>query len=165
MSMSRVQVFASAVVRAWSLPWLAAWVLDPTVSLVLLAILRAEQVTARYQVRTGPWVRRAKWLTLAATYVMNTWASYAARSLSAIVLHSVPPLVVFVAVEAITDLRDKLTDAVLVAARQMRVHGPAAELPPSIGREAAPRKLFGDYLQEARAAWSPGHAITPTWVR
>jgi hypothetical protein len=34
--------------------------------------------------------------------------------LSAIVLQSVPPLVAFVAVEAITDLRDKLTDAVLV---------------------------------------------------
>ncbi|HEX6639041.1 MAG TPA: hypothetical protein VF033_15400, partial [Steroidobacteraceae bacterium] len=52
----------------------AAWVLDPTVSLILVAILRAEQVTARYRVRTGPWVRRAKWLTLTATYVMNTWA-------------------------------------------------------------------------------------------
>ena len=81
-TMTNVQGFAAAGSPAWSLPWLAAWVLDPTVSLVLLAILRAEQVTARYQVRTGPWVRRAKWLTLAATYVMNTWASYAAGSLA-----------------------------------------------------------------------------------
>jgi hypothetical protein len=161
-TMTNVQQFASAGMRAWSLPWLAAWVLDPTVSLILLAILRAEQVTARYQVCTGPWVRRAKWFTLAATYVMNTWASYAARSLSAIVLHSVPPLVVFVAVEAITDLRDKLTDAVLVAARPAAVHEPG-ELPPV--REPAQRKLFGDYLAEARAAWSPGVSITPTWVR
>ncbi len=120
-TMTNVQGFASIGTRAWSLPWLAAWVLDPTVSLVLLAILRAEQITARYQVRTGPWVRRAKWFTLAATYVMNTWASFAVGSVSAIVLHSVPPLVVFVAVEAITDLRDKLTDAVLVAARQAMV--------------------------------------------
>ncbi|OAP20914.1 hypothetical protein A4R44_08359 [Amycolatopsis sp. M39] len=59
-TMTNVQTFASADTAVWSLPWLAAWVLDPTVSLVLLAILRAEQVTARYQVRTGPWVRRAK---------------------------------------------------------------------------------------------------------
>jgi hypothetical protein len=97
-TMTNVQQFASAGTRAWSLSWLAAWVLDPTVSLILLAILRAEQITARYQVRTGSWVRRAKWFTLAATYAMNTWASFAAGSLSAIVLHSVPPLVVFVAV-------------------------------------------------------------------
>jgi hypothetical protein len=76
-TMTNVQSFASAGTSSWSLPWVAAWVLDPTVSLVLLAILRAEQVTARYQVRTGGWVRRAKWFTLAATYVMNTWTSFA----------------------------------------------------------------------------------------
>jgi hypothetical protein len=152
--------------RVWSLPWLAAWVLDPTVSLVLLAILRAEQVTARYQVRTGPWVRRAKWFTLAATYVMNTWVSYAAGSASAIVLHSVPPLVVFVAVEAITDLRDKLTDVVVVAAADAAVHE-QPELPSALvgRRPATQRKLFGEYLAEARSAWSPGSVITAAWVR
>jgi hypothetical protein len=80
-TMANVQWFAAAGSAAWSLPWLAAWLLDPTVSLVLLAILRAEQVTARYQVRTGRWVRTAKWLALGATYVMNTWSSYTAGSL------------------------------------------------------------------------------------
>jgi hypothetical protein len=161
-TMTNVQGFASAGTRAWSLSWLAAWVLDPTVSLVLLAILRAEQVTARYQVRTGPWVRRAKWFTLAATYVMNTWTSYAAGAVSAIVLHSVPPLVVFVAVEAITDLRDKLTDVVAVVAvvhEQQESPAPVHELEPSH------RKLFGDYLAQARTAWSPGVSVTATWVR
>lgn len=163
-TMVNVQEFASAGTRPWSLPWLAAWLLDPTVSLVLLAILRAEQVTARYQVRTGPWVRRAKWVTLAATYVMNTWASYAAGSPSAVVLHSVPPLVVFVAVEAITDLRDKLTEAVTAAyteavttvheRHRARAHG-----------QPTRRKLLGEYVAEARAAWSPGVVITPAWVR
>lgn len=157
-TMTNVQGFASVGTRVGSLPWLAAWLLDPTVSMVLLAILRAEQITARYQVRTGAWVRRAKWVTLVATYVMNTWASYAAGSLSAIVLHSVPPLVVFVAVEAITDLRDKLTDAAVVAGRRPVVHEPSVS-------EPAPRKLFADYLAEARAAWLPGRAVTPTWVR
>lgn len=161
-TMTNVQQFASGGTRAGWLPWLAAWMLDPTVSLVLLAILRAEQITARYQVRTGPWVRRAKWLTLAATYLMNTWASYVAGSVSAIVLHSVPPLVVFVAVEAITELRDKLTDAVLVAARRVPVPEPAELL---VVRRPAQRKLFGDYLAAARAAWSSEVSITPTWVR
>ncbi|QUQ67936.1 hypothetical protein [Kutzneria sp. CA-103260] len=169
-TMTNVQAFAAAGAATWSLPWLAAWLLDPTVSLVLLAILRAEQVTARYQVQTGPWVRRAKWLTVAATYVMNTWASYAAGSLAGIVLHSVPPLVVFVAAEAVTDLRDKLTEAVTAAfTNASAVNAPApvqqqkAERPRRKSNRR--RKLFGDYLAEARTAWSPGVEITPAWVR
>lgn len=159
-TMANVQHFAAADSPAWSLPWLMAWLLDPTVSLVLLAILRAEQVTARYRVRTGPWVRCAKWLTLAATYVMNTWSSYAAGSLAGVVLHSVPPLVVFAAAEAVTDLRHKLTEAATVAFTS--VHEPEA---PSPTTKARRRKLFGDYLAEARDAWTPEVTITPAWVR
>jgi hypothetical protein len=158
-TMTNVQGFASAGSPVWSLAWLAAWVLDPTVSLILIAILRAEQVTARYRVRTGPWVRRAKWLTLTATYLMNTWTSYATGSAAAIVLHSVPPLVVFVAAEAITDLRDKLTEAVAVA------HAEAGGRVVEAERPAVRRKLFGDYLAEAREAWAPGVVISSSWVR
>ncbi|GAB3147033.1 hypothetical protein GCM10027258_39800 [Amycolatopsis stemonae] len=154
-TMTNVQGFAAAGAQAGALPWLAAWVLDPTVSLVLLAILRAEQVTARYQVRTGAWVRRAKWFTLAATYAMNTWTSFVAGAPAQIVLHSVPPLVVFVAVEAITDLRDKLTEAVLVAAGRR-----PAEAEPG-GR----RVLFADYLAIAKENWTPEVEVTPAWVR
>jgi hypothetical protein len=161
-TMTNVQTFAAAGSSAWSRPWLAAWLLDPTVSVVLLAILRAEQVTARYRVPTGPWVRRAKWLTLAATYVMNTWASYAAGSAAGIVLHSVPPAVVFVAAEAVTDLRDKLTEAVHAAfteaMNRTEVHEPTTTRP-------ARRKLFADYVADARQAWTADVAITPAWVR
>jgi hypothetical protein len=160
-TMTNVQTFAAAGARPWSLPWLAAWVLDPTVSSVLLAILRGEQVTGRYQVHTGPWVRTAKWFTLAATYLMNTWASFADGSPPRIVLHSVPPLLVFVAAEAITDLRDKLTEAVLVAFMnaRARVHEPQQRSQPTR------RKAFAEYLVEARSAWSPGVVVTPAWVR
>jgi hypothetical protein len=162
-TMTNVQWFAAAGARPWSLPWLAAWVLDPTVSLVLLAILRGEQVTSRYQVHTGVWVRVAKWFALAATYVMNTWSSYAAGSLSGVVLHSVPPLLVFVAAEAITDLRDKLSDAVLVAYTEARqaVHEPLDEF----AQPSKQRRSFAEYLAVARAAWTPGVVITPAWVR
>src|SRR6266699_2256003 len=55
-TMTNVQGFAAAGARPWSLPWCAAWLLDPMVSLVLLAILRAEQITAHYHVHTGRWV-------------------------------------------------------------------------------------------------------------
>jgi hypothetical protein len=174
-TMTNVQVFAAAGAPVWSLPWLAAWVLDPTVSLVLLAILRAEQVTARYQVRTGRWVRGAKWFTLAATYVMNTWSSWAAGSAAGVVLHSVPPLLVFVAAEAVTDLRDKLTDAVTAAvhAAEARtaagghtsVHGVHEPVSGSTESRPVRRRTFDEYRQMAREAWSPDVDITPTWVR
>lgn len=172
-TMANVQQFAADGATPWSVPWLTAWVLDPTVSLVLLAILRAEQVTARYQVKTGPWVRRAKWFTLAATYVMNTWSSYAAGSLSGIVLHSVPPLVVFAAAEAITDLRDKLTEAASAAFTQAAtVNSPPdpqpIHEPKPVARRPVQRRrrtLFSDYLADARAAWTPDVVITPAWIR
>ncbi len=183
-TMTNVQTFAAAGSAAWSLPWLAAWLLDPTVSVILLAILRAEQVTSRYQVQTGPWVRRAKWFTLAATYVMNTWSSYAVGSLSGVVLHSVPPLVVFVAAEAVTDLRDKLTKAVSVAATEAASRAPAVPFmnptEPSAestagstqdgsvhepARPAARRRTFAEYLTVARRSWSPEVEVTPAWVR
>ncbi|MDX3662897.1 hypothetical protein PV646_36835 [Streptomyces sp. ID05-26A] len=177
-TMTNVQSFAAAGTPAWSLPWLAAWLLDPTVSLVLLAILRAEQVTARYRVRTGSWTRRAKWFTLAATYVMNTWHSWAAGSVSGVVLHSVPPLVVFVAAEAVTDLRDKLTEAVAAAFTEAStrnttvtadspgtaVHESMKPKPRNKKRTSA-RVSFADYLSVARDSWSPGVDVSPAWVR
>lgn len=171
-TMTNVQTFAAAGHPAWSLPWLAAWLLDPTVSVVLLAILRAEQVTARYQVHTGRWVRRAKWFTLTATYVMNTWASYADGSAFGIVLHSVPPLVVFVAAEAVTDLRDKLTEAVhaafIEAAHRAAPFTTADEFDAGVHERSRPparRTTFAEYLKVARLALRPGVVITPAWVR
>ncbi|MFC0105594.1 hypothetical protein [Kibdelosporangium aridum] len=152
-TMTNVQQFAAAGATPWSLPWLAAWLLDPMVSLVLLAILRAEQVLARHGVRTGGWVRGAKWFTLAATYVMNTWAAYAAGSAASVVLHSVPPLVVFVAAEAVTDLRDKLGEAAGRASKSVEV----AETPR--------RTTFAEYLAVARAARTRDTVVTPAWVR
>lgn len=168
-TMTNVQHFAAAGALPWSLPWLAAWLLDPMVSLVLIAILRAEHVTARYHLSTGGWVRAAKWFTLAATYVMNTWSAYSAGSAALVVLHSVPPLVVFVAAEAVTALHDKLTEASTLAAATFMN---AAERPqPQTITDAEPpavtskRKSFGAYLADARAAWTPGTEITPAWVR
>lgn len=153
-TMTNVQGFAATGARPWSLPWLTAWLLDPMVSLVLLAVLRAEQLIARHGVHAGGWVRAAKWFTLAATYVMNTWAAYAAGSPALVVLHSVPPLVVFVATEAVTDLRDKLGQAAAFM-------NPAKEERPVERR----RTSFDEYMSRARAAWRPDVTVTPAWVR
>ena len=119
-TMVNVQAFAAAGAELYSGAWWVAWLLDPMVSLVLLAVLRAEQVTARYQVALPVWARRTKWLTFAATYVMNTWTSWGLDagtgagtvSWSGVVLHSVPPLVVFATAETGPGLRDRLTEAV-----------------------------------------------------
>jgi hypothetical protein len=111
-TMTNVQQFAAAGAAIGSLTWCAAWLLDPMVSLVLLAVLRAEQVTTRHHVATGVWPRVAKWVLLSATYVMNTWVAWAAGSASGVVLHSVPPLVVVIAAEAVTDLQYALTECV-----------------------------------------------------
>ena len=154
-TMTNVQQFAASGARPWSLVWLAAWLLDPMVSLVLLAILRAEQITARYGVRTGPWVRAAKWFTLAATYVMNTWSAFTAGRAALVVLHSVPPLVVFVAAEAVTDLRDKLGAAIAVA----------STVTPEPQVKTGPRTSFADYLAAARTARTADTVVTPAWVR
>jgi hypothetical protein len=121
-TMVNVQTFAAEGAAIWSLAWCAAWLLDPMVSLVLVAVLRAEQITARYQVATGAWVRRTKVFAFAATYTMNTWQSWAALHLSGIVLHSVPPAMVYLAAETGPILRDRLTEAVLRAARLATVN-------------------------------------------
>jgi hypothetical protein len=110
-----VQAFAAAGAAAFTSGWWVAWLLDPMVSLVLLAVLRAEQVTARYQVELGGWPRCAKWCAFAATYLMNTWYSWGldggVPSVSGVVLHSVPPLLVLISAEAGPVLRERLTEA------------------------------------------------------
>jgi hypothetical protein len=142
-TMVNVQAFAADGAPVGSLPWIAAWLLDPMVSLVLIAVLRAEQITARYQVTdAGPWIRRTKRFAFAATYVMNTWSSFGHGDPTGIVLHSVPPLLVFCAAETAPVLRDRLTEAVLRAERAAALADPqkAAEplAVPVVTREMPP---------------------------
>lgn len=186
-TMVNVQSFAAAGAAPWSLPWLAAWLLDPMVSIVLVAVLRAEQITARYQVSTGRWAHRTKWFAFLATYVMNTWQSWAAVDLAGIVLHSVPPVLVFLAAETAPVLRDRLTEAVLRAAgdaftgtttTEPMNTAPEVSAPPAGERSQAPavrrkpparstgsRKLLADYVADARAMWTPGIEVTAAWAR
>ncbi|ASR34031.1 hypothetical protein BAY61_02420 [Prauserella marina] len=183
-TMVNVQSFAAAGAAVFSMAWIAAWLLDPMVSLVLIAVLRAEQITARYQVETGKWVHRTKWFAFLATYVMNTWQSWATLHLSGIVLHSVPPVLVFLAAETAPVLRDRLTEAVHRAAmpaftgQERETEPEDASEAPAVSAPAKPtarrkrstprkqgRKLLADYLAEARAAWAPGIEVTPAWVR
>jgi hypothetical protein len=110
-----VQTFAAAGAAALSPAWAVAWLLDPMVSVLLLAVVRAEQVTARWQVAM-PWqVAATKWAAFGATYAMNTWSAWRDGVPSAVVLHSVPPVFVLLAAEVAPALRDRLTEAVRAA--------------------------------------------------
>jgi hypothetical protein len=110
-TMTSVQQFAAHAMRATpgSLTWLAAWLLDPTVAIILLGVLLAERQIAPARMLVGARAQVSKWGLLAATYVMNTWESYSAGNAAGIVLHSVPVLAVFAAAESVTDCQDKLT--------------------------------------------------------
>jgi hypothetical protein len=112
-----VQQFAAADTQSWFV-WCTAWLLDPMVSLALIAVLRAEMVTARYQLQLDGWAQACKWMTLAATYIMNTWSSWWAADPAQIILHSVPVATVFVVASAAPGIRDRLTEAVVRAAEE-----------------------------------------------
>jgi hypothetical protein len=102
-----------------SVDWLIAWLLDPMVSLVLIGVLMGEQVINRHAIKAGAWVGVIKWVALGCTYTMNTWSAWASLwgspKPSQILLHSVPPVIVVCATEAITDLRLNITRAVTTA--------------------------------------------------
>ncbi|GAB2553204.1 hypothetical protein GCM10027269_02240 [Kribbella endophytica] len=149
-TMVNVQAFAADGAPVGSLPWIAAWLLDPMVSLVLIAVLRAEQITARYQVSdTGKWISRTKRFAFGATFVMNTWHSFATRDLAGIVLHSVPPLLVFCAAETAPVLRDRLTEAVLRAEQTAALADPQKAAEPIVSAPEAPSHVAGEIAQIA----------------
>lgn len=150
---TNVQAFAAGPATTGSVPWLAAWLLDPMVSLVLVGVLLAEQVTSRFQLATPVWARRTKWFALAATYVMNTWQSWATLAPAGLVLHSVPPLLVFTAVEGGPALRDRLTDAVNLAA--MAATGTSASVEGVVTEAGQPDAAIGD------ASCPPMDAVAP----
>jgi hypothetical protein len=83
-----------------------------------------------------------------------------------IVLHSVP-LLVFTTAEAVTDRHDKLAEAASAVFAGVRQVGEPESARPSKPRpgKTGGRRLFGDYLAEARNAWTPGVEVTPAWVR
>ncbi|MUN38729.1 hypothetical protein [Actinomadura litoris] len=117
-TMANVARFAADGAPLGSLVWVTAWLLDPMVSLVLIGVLMGEQLINRHGLDAGRWVRTTKWVALGCTYAMNTWSAWAALDPAAILLHSVPPAMVFCAAEAVVTIRQRITEAVTVAHRQ-----------------------------------------------
>jgi hypothetical protein len=114
-TMANVAHFAAGDAKSWTLPWTTAWLLDPMVSLVLIGVLMGEQIINRHDLVAGGWVRTTKWVALTCTYAMNTWSAWESLNPAQILLHSVPPAIVFCAAEAVVTIRQKITEAVTVA--------------------------------------------------
>lgn len=128
-----VQQFVSA--GATGVAAVAAWLVEPAVTVGLLAFLRVEHVAVRNGVTPGPWVRWARWCALGVTYVMNTWASWVHMIPSDIFKHSAIPLLVFAFAEALTDGRVALTKAAEKVGQRI------AELKPPEPVEVPEKKL------------------------
>lgn len=126
-TMANVAHFAAGGAKKWTLPWTTAWLLDPMVSLVLIGVLMGEQIINRHKLKAGGWVRATKWVALTCTYAMNTWSAWQALDPAQILLHSVPPAIVFCAAEAVVTIRQKITEAVTVAYEEAAARNAALE--------------------------------------
>ncbi|MEU9888061.1 hypothetical protein [Sphaerisporangium sp. NPDC051011] len=147
-----VQHFAAGDASREDAGWWSAWLLDPMVSLILIATLIGEQVIARYQVKPGGWIRGTKWAALAATYAMNTWSAWEVLDPASILLHSVPPVMVLCATEAVTLLGHQISQAVQTACRQAAAQladtepaGPAEPAAPPIDRDALVAEVRAEF--------------------
>ena len=148
-----VQEFGAATAAVYSPSWWVAWLLDPIPSLLLIAVLLTEQVTARWQIQLGGWVAVTKWATFAATAGMNTWSAFAAGSGADIFKHVVPPLMVFLGAQVAPMLRDALTAAVTAATAAQ-----PTSTSTSTSRSTAPTRL-GPQADRSALDASPGEAI------
>jgi hypothetical protein len=135
-----------------------AWFLAPAVDLALLAALVGDAVLSRYQLDAGDWARRLRWYAGAATLTLNAWEAVASRDPAAIVLHVVPPTLLFVLAEAAVPYRMRFADTVRLAAQAAEetvppvvdtTPEPVADTPaPAVVDTTAPAPAAEVYAQE-----------------
>lgn len=164
-TMVNVHTFAVTAdkVKDFAPQWFAAWLLDPMVSLVFVALILAEEITEAWGVKIkGAWPTAAKWGGFVLTYVMNTWSAWgivavegvAMTTIDKVMLHSVPPVVVLVAVETLPIIRRAMTKAIAAAATVAET----GELPEP---ERKPRKPRRTRRERTKAAPAPVPSQTP----
>jgi hypothetical protein len=136
-----------------------AWFLAPAVDLALLAALVGDAVLSRYKLDAGDWARRLRWYAGAATLTLNAWEAVASGDPAAIVLHVVPPTLLFVLAEAAVPYRMRFADTVRLAAEQAAEEAvpavvdtapvPVADTPPAaVVDTPAPQPQEAVYDQE-----------------
>lgn len=101
--------------------WLIAWLLDPLVSVSLLAVLYVDGRLAAHGYRPGGWPFVLRWFSGLATWLMNSWESLYPDGVftwipvrpdaAGLVLHSVIPFLVIILAEAGARYRHFITRA------------------------------------------------------
>ncbi|MGC0319349.1 hypothetical protein [Kitasatospora acidiphila] len=112
-----------------------AWFLAPAVDLALCAALLGDAVLSRWELDAGPWATRLRWFAGGATLALNTWQPWSSLDPASIVLHSVPPVLLFLLAEAASPYRMGFAETVRRAAA--RVVRPEQEPERTTGPTAA----------------------------
>ena len=126
-----------------------AWFLAPAVDLALLAALMGDAVLSRWQLDAGPWATRLRWFAGAATLGLNTWESVAALDAASIVLHAVPPILLFVLAEAASPYRRQFAETVRMAAETVATEETApVSTPAPVEVDSAPQATAGEVYDQ-----------------
>jgi len=108
LAFTMVNVFTLAVKHG--VPREIAWLLDPLMSISLLAVLIGDSVLSRFGVRSPAWAQTLKYAAGLATLAMNIWQPVADHDRAGVLIHaSVPALLVLLA-EATPAIRRLFSD-------------------------------------------------------
>lgn len=160
-STAGVQVFAAEGAPAWSPAWVFAWFVEPFMSLALLVVVGAKAyMGTRGQPIESKTLNRIEYLFLALTLGMNAWRHLPwvadEFSLSALVLHTIGPIVAVAIVTALPIILDAFA-SLDHGQRETSTGAPSGRrsATPSRPRPTDRSDLRSDRRQEASAARQP----------
>ncbi|WP_163550805.1 hypothetical protein [Candidatus Frankia nodulisporulans] len=119
----------------------------------MIAALTGDAVLSRKGLTAGVWATRLRWYAGGATLLLNSWESWASVDPAAIVVHTIPPTLLFVLAEAASPYRVRFAETVRLAAEE------------SADRWGAAGRLWGDSapdLQESADRVATQSAGWPT---
>ncbi|MFE3205577.1 hypothetical protein [Embleya sp. NPDC059237] len=120
-----------------------AWLLDPMLALALATGLLTDSRLADHHVRPPAWGSALRWYAGIATLTVNTWTAWwptgdvgipRDADAAAVVLHSIPPVLLMLLAEAVAAYRRRITDLIT---RLLKRPPPAQ--PPASFAEQLPR--------------------------
>jgi hypothetical protein len=126
-----------------------------------------DAVLSRYGLTAGPWATRLRWFAGATTVALNGWESIAAGDPAGIVLHVMPPTLLFVLAEAASPYRVKFAETVRLAAEQAAEDTLVSTLAPAVvdtDPEPVPDTVAEEETAPAVSTMTPQVAgLAPTW--
>ncbi|THJ27172.1 hypothetical protein E7Y31_23040, partial [Candidatus Frankia alpina] len=84
----------------------------------MIAALTGDAVLSRKGLTAGVWATRLRWYAGGATLLLNSWESWASADPAVIVVHTIPPTLLFVLAEAASPYRVRFAETVRLAAEE-----------------------------------------------